>query len=336
MDKTLKPISENIKNIRGLIPVVDPIKDLQMKSEYPGNSWFAIGHCQAEGHDFGYVYQLMTIPTDAGEMMMNYVLSITDETTGWYHGENRMFPISDIKFQQDYFSIETPDSKISGDLDVMHIEAAMPKGSISLELHGVGYILYNAGNGRFSAAGIDIYEYAIPHFITKGVISVEGKEYVVSGVSWFDRQWQGLPETAVSMQQVMGGFYWCWMDLNLDNGEVISLWNVGNTILHMETAWATILHEDGTHTVTTVEPLRKMATKYWKSPVSGFSYPNHWTIRIPAYDADMQVVTYPNNQELVSEYDSAQKFEGTSRVTGTYKGKNVTGFCYVEMLGNWE
>lgn len=331
-----KMVSESIGTIHGLIPVVHPIEDLFMKPEFPGNSWFAIGHCQADGHTFGYVYQLMTVPTDAGGMMLNDVLSITDETSGWYHGENRMFQISDVTFGRDRFSIETPSSKMSGNLDAMHIEAKMQCGSISLDLNGVGNILYNAGNGRFSLAGIDIFEYAIPRLDTCGSISIEDKTYSVSGISWFDRQWQGLPQNTVPMTQVMGAFYWCWMDLNLDNGDVISLWDVGNTEMKIETAWATILHEDGAHTVTSVKPLRNAATEKWKSPISGLSYPNHWTVEIPAFDAHMEVSTYPANQELVSEYDSAQKFEGTSKITGIYKGNRVTGFCYVEMLGNWK
>ena len=127
---------------------------------------------------------------------------------------------------------------------------------------------------------------------------------------------------------------WGWMDLNLDNGDFLSLWFLPYE--EKEVAWATVLHPNGSQSVFYVEPMLNTASNYWTSELSGISYPTRWIVSIPEIDAKMEVVSDPQNQEFFSEQvSSLTHYEGASRISGTYHGKVVNGHCYVELM-NWK
>nr|WP_281179816.1 lipocalin family protein [Actinoplanes subtropicus] len=116
---------------------------------------------------------------------------------------------------------------------------------------------------------------------------------------------------------------WTWMDLNLSNGDKVSLWDQrGKT----RNAFATILSPDGTHTVTTVTTAYDPSS-LWTSPVSGNRYATRWTVTIPARHATLTVTVTADNQELLAPFP---RYEGSAKVTGTYGGHHVTGYTYAE------
>ena len=63
-----------------------------------------------------------------------------------------------------------------------------------------------------------------------------------------------------------GTIHWYWMDLNMDNGDKLSLWCV--EIAKITRAWATVLHADGTNKVVDVTPFTQFKAK--KMVQSGF------------------------------------------------------------------
>lgn len=123
--------------------------------------------------------------------------------------------------------------------------------------------------------------------------------------------------------------------MSLDNGDVVSLWSAFDGKLGANRAWATIMHADGAQTVTPINP-DLGATDVWTSPTSGNSYPTRWTVRIPEVNAELDVIPSPREQEIVSKAPDLTKYEGASAINGTWGGKPVTGFGYVELVGNWK
>jgi predicted secreted hydrolase len=122
------------------------------------------------------------------------------------------------------------------------------------------------------------------------------------------------------------------MDLNLDNGDAVSLWSAMDPDTGKQRGWATILHKNGTQTATAIEPSLG-ASDEWVSEKSGNRYPTHWTVRIPSLRAVLDVKPSPREQEIISHIPAMTKYEGASAVTGTYNGKTVKGYCYVELVG---
>ncbi len=328
MKLNTKPLLENLKETgKGVMPLVNVQEDLYFKKAFNVNSWFAIGHFEAQGHKLDYLFHLMVYHLPNQPALLNSCFSITDETTGWYCGEDKMIPLSEGEISESQFDIKTPHGRMWGDLNRINIQAAMPSGEINVTLAPVGYALYNGGTGYFPLLGMNVYQYSIPRLITNGTLTIEGRSYDVNGFSWFDRQWE------MKNGDLMGR--WSWMDLNLDCGDVISLWGSVDAARGEETAWATILHPDGTQTVTVVEPLSRGESDYWESKKSGRKYPTHWVVKIPAFDACLEVTPFPREQEIVSEFPMLHKYEGASSVKGIYKGTEITGYCYVELVARW-
>jgi len=120
---------------------------------------------------------------------------------------------------------------------------------------------------------------------------------------------------------------WTWMGLSLSNGDSISLLDTKRKSEHV---WANVLHPDGTHTIVEVTPLAAGASDFWTSPDTGVRYPTHWKITIPGLHAELDVTAITENQELVTV---GSRYEGIATVTGTYEGRRVTGYTYVEQVG---
>ncbi len=96
----------------------------------------------------------------------------------------------------------------------------------------------------------------------------------------------------------------------------------------------TAVHPDGTHVVVPrIEPVEM--SEYWTSPVTGHRYPTRCVFRASQIDTELIVEVPYKQQEIVSSVDILTKFEGSATVTGTYQGQQVTGYAFLELVGNW-
>lgn len=319
-------------------PAYDPENELMWDRTYNSSSWFVIGHFEAEGHKLNYLYHQMVWQDKDGSLKLNSVIGVTDETTGEYLGEDKFYPMDQTKFAEDHFGIIVPNGSMEGDLRNMRVTAFMEHASLDLELEFEDGIIMNGGAGEFSIAVIGVKQYSKPRIKPTGTLVLNGKTYPISGDAWFDRQWQKVPTQKSktgegSDDPVTGGtIHWYWMDLNMDNGDKLSLWCV--EIAKITRAWATVLHADGTNKVVDVTPFTQFKAKKWYSQASGQNYPIEFTVEIKDLDAKLYVAPYPVELEIVSEHIS--KYEAASQVKGTYLGKPATGFCYVELVGGFK
>lgn len=315
---------------KGVEPLLNPQEDLNWKKDCNSNSWFAICHFEADGHLLNFMYHLMIYPLPTGAVM-NACFSVTDETTGEYYGEDHFYPFDQVQLSEDNFSIKVPNGEMVGDLNEMKLKAYMENASVEVTMHPVGEVIFNGGAGLFSVCGIQVHQYSIPRMLTEGTMTIGMKTYEIKGgQSWFDRQWQ---QARRGMSASAGRFRWAWMDINLDSDDYISLWSTEDLQTGEEHAWATVLHADGSQTVATIEALSKNRGDYWVSPISKQKYPTHWLISIPELDTRLEVFASPKEQEIVSKF--INKYEAASKVTGTFKGKEANGYCYIELVGDY-
>ncbi|MDS0526697.1 carotenoid 1,2-hydratase [Clostridium sp. SHJSY1] len=348
-----RPLIENLNaHINtGTIPSVKPMEDFFVR-DIAIDSWFVIGHFESEGHTLNFLSHILLMNRPGTEPIVNFNMSITDETTGWHYSDDKAYPLNQVEIKEfndissKKMSIKLPNGILVGNLDEMHWEAEMPHGKINVDMKSYGMPIYNAGSGRFPTCfDMPFNQYSIPNLQTTGSIVMDNKVYEISGRSWFDRQWDLTTEDGGisknnnqkidSNELFTGKWNWSWMDLNLDNGDVLSLWDMNNITKNDNFTWATVLHPDGSQSIVTVENLAESASDFWTSEESKQSYPTHWTVRIPVLDAELEVTSIIKEQEIVSTIPFLNKYEGPSSVKGTYKGKNVTGYCYVELLGDW-
>lgn len=341
-------LCENVKTMSGISPAVDVRNDLVYKTEYMINSFFAIGHFQAKGHTLNYLFHIIAMGNPGSEFAAS-MFSVTDETTKEYYADTKIFPINSETVSTDKFFLKAPNGQMSGDIDLMHLTAEMEHAKLDVQIRPEGYPIFNGGTGMFHMVNLDIFQYSVPHCKTNGTLVLNGETYEMDGMTWFDRQWQiPTPKLSTLGKKVMGWAVktfmdggrkmkfpsWGWMDINLDNGDILSVWFPVEK--DGEDCWATVMHPDGTQKKVTLNPVIGQAENWWKSSDSEYAYPTKYHVQCPELDADLTVVCVPREQELNFEgFPTLSHYEGASQVTGTYEGKEVTGYCYVETIGVW-
>lgn len=320
---------------------VNPKTDLAYKADYQANSWFAIGHFEEGGHILNWLYHI--IISKMGPLhVYDSNFSVYDENTGEYHFDDRIYKKFECKISESDtpagkgFRVECPMGLIEGNPDEIHVKAKMKSASVDCTMKRKRAYIYNAGSGSFMTfLGGCVQQFSMAHMESKGSLEISGKTYSINGDSWFDRQWQFSKEEQKSMK-MHSDWKWVWMDLNLSNGDTISLWDMhdlkGGTIK----TWGTILHADDSQEVVEIEAVEKGEGDYWESSKSGNRYPTSFTVRIPAKNAELKVTTKVKNQEIVSRMPLFTKYESGSKISGTYEGKDVGGYTYVELLGKWK
>lgn len=314
----------------GVGPLLDPEADLARKPQYENDSWFFFGRFEADGEKISYLFHMMIIPLPDIGPAVQLIVALANETTGWYRSDDAIVPLGEAGVGQD-FDIQMPNGWIKGTLGDIRFEAALGDGSGRLALHltDPGSVLFNGGAGEFTGVDMRIHQYSIPRISTTGTLALDGKAHEVKGTSWFDRQWQQLAKVPVEKLK------WSWIGLTLESGEALSIWSCPKAADSAPLGWATVLHADGSQSVLGVDPVLG-ATGEWVSPATGSRYPTHWKVNIPLVDAVLDVEPSPLEQEIVSMAPMLSKYEGASRISGTWSGRAVSGFGCVELVGNWK
>ncbi|MER5520878.1 lipocalin family protein [Streptomyces sp. NPDC002763] len=303
------------------LPVaVDPAADLTANPDRLNESWYVTAHVTAGGHHYGFLAHYLSAG-DAKQGQASSAVSITDEDTGWYTKSEIVRPPRTGLSDKQGVDIHTDNITWTGDTKEQKLHAKVPEGTIDVTFRPQGNVLYNMGTGyipMFGEAKYPNYEYAFPTMDTSGTLTLNGRTEKVRGESWLDRQWGPLPNIAA------GEASWSWMNLNLSNGDKVSLWTTKES---KKNTWATVLKPDGTQTVAeaTITP---DSSTLWTSPHTGKKYPTRWKVTIPGEHAKLNVKLYAKDQELVTP---GPRYEGSAAVNGTYDHRPVTGATYVEL-----
>jgi predicted secreted hydrolase len=211
----------------------------------------------------------------------------------------------------------------------MHLQAA--EGPIAIDL-----ITREAkpptlqGDHGLSAKGPEpgsaSYYYSLTSLITEGTITVNGKQYRVSGSAWKDHEFS----TRAISRDTIG---WDWFALQLDNQREIMLYQIRNKDGNIvPTSHGSVINADGSVIHLSLKDFKIEALDRWTSPHTGAIYPARWRISIQTPDGPITLEITPlmPDQELNS---ATAYWEGASRITGTDNGKPVQGYGYVELTG---
>lgn len=309
----------------GAKPAVDIDADLAHKPAYTMNSWYAIGYLESRETRLSYLVHVVAIGVRGFTVALDSAVSVTCDDTGAYRAQSNLYSMIRSKTSRSRFEIETPSVLMGGTLDNLVVRADIKGVRMDLSLSAHGQPLFNKGTGRFDMLDMDIYQYSIPTLVTRGNIKIDKEDHLVSGVSWFDRQWQEQP-----LGPPRGR--WTWMGLNLSNGWSISLWDAIDRSGRAD-SWITVVDNRGRHIVTDLAPLAERSFDLWQSPSSGCTYPTRWLVMAPALDLELEVTAKPREQEVAGVLHA--RYEGACHVRGTIRGEPVDGRCYAEMVGDW-
>ncbi len=180
------------------------------------------------------------------------------------------------------------------------------------------------GEGRGHAS----HYYSLTRLTTEGTLTVRGKSFPVSGLSWMDHE---FGSTQLNHDQVG----WDWFSLQFDDGTELMLYVIRKADGRPDPYSAGTLVEPNGRTVSlkqvdfTVEVLDR-----WKSSREKGIYPMKWRFKVPTIGLEVTVTPAFSDQEL----DTAKStrviyWEGAVSAEGTNQGRRLGGRGYVEMTG---
>ena len=170
--------------------------------------------------------------------------------------------------------------------------------------------------------------YSLTRLKTKGKVTLLGKTFTVSGLSWMDHEFSSAP-----LEPGLVG--WDWFGLQLaDNTEIMiyllrqkdGKWNPASS--------GTYVRSDGKTGHISIHDIDATVKDSWKSPNSGAVYPARWQLRIPSLDMDLSIIPNLADQEMrTPESTGITYWEGSVSVRGIKKGSRISGQGYMELTG---
>jgi len=190
-------------------------------------------------------------------------------------------------------------------------------------IHGEnGVSQKSAGVGRAS------HYYSFTRLATDGTVRIGGERFRVTGQSWFDHE---FGSNQLGKNQVG----WDWFSLQLADGRELMLYRLrlrgGGT---EPLSSGTVVEKNGQARHLKREEFRLEPLTSWRSPRSGGVYPARWRVTLPREGLVLETTPTVADQELETRRSlSIAYWEGSISVTGTQRGRPVSGAGYLEMVG---
>ena len=317
-------------------------RDHELHREFKTEWWYFTGNLRAaDGHRFGYQLtffrQGVRLP-DAPNVASRFVLNdfkfahfaISDLTGERYHFRQK---ISRGAFGEAGFGaeklawIEDWNLQLAAD-GTFQLRARDADLSLSLLLNAEKPWAIHGENGVSQKAvgeGHASHYYSGTRMKTSGSLAISGREFAVTGESWFDHEWA----TNQLTQEQIG---WNWFSLQLNDGTELMLYQMRTRDGGSDPASSgTFIARDGSTRHLRRDDWQLTAREFWTSKETGGRYPIAWEIAVPALDLKLKVTTALENQELVLK--PIAYWEGAIELTGTRAGKSVRGHGYLELTG---
>ena len=171
-----------------------------------------------------------------------------------------------------------------------------------------------AGEGRAS------HYYSLTRMKTSGTVGIDGVEYPVEGLTWFDHEW-------ATNQLASHQSGWDWFSLQFEEGGELMLFQIRTKDGGRdEFSSGTFVDASGVAQKIELSDFELEPIEWWTSAESKGRYPVAWKIRIPKQGLDLIVKARFPKQELASA--PFAYWEGTVSVEGSRRGRG-----YLEMTG---
>lgn len=167
--------------------------------------------------------------------------------------------------------------------------------------------------------------YSYTRLRTQGTLRLAGEEFEVTGESWMDKE---FGSSKLAADQVG----WDWFSLQLNDARELMIYVLKREDGSVSHARGTLVDQDGSVTYLGPEAWQLKATRYWRSPETGGSYPVAWTLALPERGLAMRIEAAFDAQENVSALIPGMAYwEGAVDVQDA-EGKPA-GRGFVELTG---
>ena len=307
--------------------------------EYRNEWWYVTGNLDGDkGRRFGFELTIfrfaLTPEAQESGWRSNQVyiahLAVTDADDERFYVDERFSrgALGLAGAQSEPFRVWIDDWRIGSDgtAGAWRLVVADDDMSIDLELSPLKAPVLNGVNGlsqKSAEPGNASYYYSITRLATEGTLRIGDDVFVVSGLSWLDREWSS---SALSPDQAG----WDWFALQLSDGSDLMFYNIrktdGRQDRHSAGTW---VGSDGQVEYIAREDIEIVVEDRWDSPAGG-SYPSRWLLHLPGKGLRVTIRPVMDDQEL---FATVRYWEGAVDVDGELSGEAIQGRGYVELTG---
>lgn len=325
---------------------LNPIKEKRISSpsillpgkEVPVEWWYFTGHLSSGKKEFGFescffkfhpqTFRIGFIPLSIIKKKPFLVVhnAITDKERKKFFFEQSTGLIDKDKISYSNLDLSIKDSQLKLDknfyLKTKNMSLKLTPTKKVVKQYKTGYkLMYPNPKHR-------TYYVSFPRLKTTGKIKVNGKEYNVSGISWFDHQKANLPHKT----HLLG---WDWFSIMLDDKTELMFFTLRNKKgLVKDRMGGTFIKKNSEIISLSQKEVKINYSSTWKSKKTGLVYPSDWIIKIPKLKLNLKITPCVKNQEVDSILTLTKSYwEGACDVTGKKGNKKITGKAYIELVG---
>lgn len=299
--------------------------------------WYITGHAQAEGRSFGFQVTFFRTRVDAAQGLRSAFAArqllfahaaVTDVQGAKLWHDQRIaragFGIAEAAVGEARLLLR--DWSLVREGQAWH--AVLPATGFALDLRCTPTqpVLLQGREGLSRKGPQEAqasYYYSEPQLAVTGRLSLQGRDFRVTGKAWMDHEWS----EELMHPQAVG---WDWIGMNLHDGSALTAFRLRRK--DGSTLWdgGSFRSAGGALYVASPGETEFRPGRRWTSPATNASYPVEWIVRTPADFYTVRAVV--DNQELDSRASTgAIYWEGLSDLIDS-NGRNV-GRGYLEMTG---
>jgi predicted secreted hydrolase len=217
-----------------------------------------------------------------------------------------------------------------GNQQTLHASGTAQDGStpfgLSLSQRALKPLVIQGENGvsqKSKGRGRASHYYSFTRLQTTGTVRLAGREYSVTGESWFDHE---FGSNVLSENQTG----WDWFSIQLDDGRELMIFQLrlkdGGVDPYSS---GTLIEKNGGRRHLKRDDFQIEVLDFWRSPHSDASYPARWNVKVPGANISLKITPAIADQELrPSRGANVTYWEGSVQVSGTQSGRG-----YVELTG---
>lgn len=239
-------------------------------------------------------------------------LDLTHKTK---HGKDTLKTVAPFEYSANVFGKE------------IELDANMISTKIPLMVTGTGYV-------PVGSSGHSWY-YSNTRLNTEGTLKFKGITEPFIGEAWMDHQWGPFFVSPVEIKGVFETYEW--FCLQLDDGTDIMISNIFDQDykLPKKNGYGGIEYIDSFGNAEHVIDNEFVRTAFWQDPKSKHYMSMGWRVKVAKWDMDLTLEPDLKNQ-MVHVPFNGDFWEGSLKVTGTFKGKSVTGLGFGELIHRFE
>ncbi len=181
----------------------------------------------------------------------------------------------------------------------------------------------------------DFFYYFIPHCEVKGYVKLKkDKSEIKAGKGWYDHEFGAKPPSKDTKENE--DIAWNWIGLQLDNGFQLTVYDVHTKDTERGKGIHLIMIDSKGQKHKTTDFKFQPYGERWTSTRTFNRYPVKWKVTSEEFQLDLEISTIVDDQEFSTVVSKPAFWEGRIEITGTQKGKKVSGRGYLERHGHLE